>query len=63
MNFQNFIMLLAGLETLKGNEVRQNSLESVFIPVIDNLSRSSRDLAHWNRVTNKFNQYEYVNEP
>ena len=56
-------MLFAGLETLKGNPVRQDSLESVFIPVIDNLSRSSRDLAYWNRVTNKFNQYEYVNEP
>ena len=62
MNFQNFIMLFASLETLKGNPVRHNSLESVFNSVIDNLNRSSRDLAHWNRVTNKFNQYEYVNE-
>ena len=68
MNFHNLIILFVGLETLKGKNgletsVRKNSLESVFIPVIDNLSRSSRDLAYWNRVTNKFNQYEYVNEP
>ena len=63
MNFHNLIMLFAGLETLKGNPVRENSLEFVFIPVIDNLSRLSRDLAHWNRVTNKLKQYEYVNEP
>ena len=56
-------MLLAGLETFNGNPVDLNSTESMFRPVIDHLTRSSRDLAYWNRVTNEFNQYEHVNEP
>ena len=58
MNFDTLILLFVVLENLKGNQGRPSSTEPAFRPVDGYLSRSSRDLVHWNRVTNKINLYE-----
>ena len=58
MNFHTLIVLLTSLENLEGKPVRSNLMEPAFKHVDGYLSRTSRDLIHWNRVTNKNNLYE-----
>ena len=58
MNFHVLILLLAGLGNCDALPVSPSVIQPALRPVDDNLSRSSRDLIHWNRVTNKFNRYE-----
>ena len=56
MNFKILIFLLSALETVTALPVRL--IKPAIRPVNDDLHRSSRDLIHWNRVTNNFNRYE-----
>ena len=56
MNCNILILLL--LENSDALPVTPSLIKPALRPVDGDLSRSSRDLIHWNRVTNKFNQYE-----
>ena len=58
MNLNTLIILLTSLEKLEGKSIRPNLMEPAFKHADGYLSRSSRDLIHWNRVTNKINLYE-----
>ena len=58
MNFDTLILLFVILANLGGIQGRPSSKELGFRPLDGYLSRSSRDLVHWNRVTNKINLYE-----
>ena len=58
MNLNILILLLAVLENCDALPVSPSLIQPALRPVDGDLSRSSRDLIHWNRVTNKFNQYE-----
>ena len=58
MNFNILILLLAVLENCDALPVTSTLIKPALRPVDGDLGRSSRDLIHWNRVTNKFNQYE-----
>ena len=57
MNFY-ILILLAGLENLDAIPITPSYIQPALRQVDGGLSRSSRDLIHWNRVTNKFNRYE-----
>ena len=57
MNFY-VLILLAGLENLDAIPITPSYIQPALRQVDGGLSRSSRDLIHWNRVTNKFNRYE-----
>lgn len=58
MNFNILILLLAGLENCDALPISPSVIQPAMRLVDGDLNRTSRDLIHWNRVTNKFNRYE-----